>query len=140
MNQPDSGIATSVIPGSNTSVGRFIKALYYSQFALKAETSDEAVYMLSHVMNNFDRPLDITLDPPTPSNPSPEGKGDSEFTVWTALSDLSRRKFFVRSYLELNYQQFDLGELSNLKTFKTIPYMSKYQGLGITDSEALINA
>jgi len=140
INQPDSGIATSVIPGSNTSVGRFIKALYYSQFALKAKTSDEAVYMLAHVMNNFDRPLDITIDPPNPSDPSPEGQGDSEFTVWTALSDLSRRKFFVRSYLELNYQQFDLGELSTLKTFKTIPYMSKYQGLGITDSQALVSA
>ena len=121
-------------------MGRFIKALYYSQFALKAETSDEAVYMIAHVMNNFDRPLNITLDPPNPSDPSPEGKGDSEFAVWTALSDLSRRKFFIRPYLELNYRQFDLNELSVLKTFKTIPYISQDQGLGISDSLALINA
>lgn len=139
VKQPDSGIATSVIPSPNTSVGRFIKSVYYSQFALKAKTPDEAVYMLSHIMNNFDRPLNITVDPQDPNNPSPEGKGDSEFTVWTALSDLSRRKFFVRSYLELNYQQFDLDELSNVTEFKTIPYMSKYQGLDSSDSQVLVN-
>ncbi|MFM7437904.1 MAG: linear amide C-N hydrolase, partial [Snowella sp.] len=139
-NQPDSGIATSIIPSSNTSVGRFIKAVYYSQFALKAKTPDEAVYLLSHVLNNFDRPLNITVDPPNPDEPLPEGKGDSEFTVWTALSDLTRRKFFVRSYLELNYQHFDLNELSILNSFKTIPYMSKYTGLASSNSQALIHA
>ena len=93
--------------------------------------------MLAHVMNNFDRPLDITVDI---DSKSAEGKGNSEFTVWTVLSDLSRRKFFVRSYLELNYQQFDLTELSSVKNFKTIPYMSKYQGLGSDDSQVLVNA
>lgn len=139
LNQPDSGIATTIIPGSSTSPGRFIKAVYYSQFALKAKTADEAVIMLGHVMNNFDRPLNITINPSTTSSSSSEGAGSSEFTVWTALSDLNRLKFFVRSSLEMNYQQFDLDELSILNSFKTIPYMSKYQGLASSDSQALIN-
>jgi hypothetical protein len=39
----------------------------------------------------------------------------------------------------MNYQQFDLDELSILNSFKTIPYMSKYQGLASSDSQALIN-
>ncbi|MEB3161055.1 MAG: linear amide C-N hydrolase, partial [Synechocystis sp.] len=137
VNQFDSGVATSAIPGGNMSVDRFVKAIYYSQYAQKAKTPDEAMYMLGHVMNNFDRPIDITMD--TGIN-SPEGKGPSEFTVWTALSDLSRRKLFVRSYLELNYQQFDLADLSSIKTFKTIPYMSRYQGLGGNESQVLIKA
>jgi len=160
LSQPDSGIATSVIPGANNSPGRFIKAFYYSQFAAKNTASDitqtqlpttasaptapspkpdQSVYMLSHIMNNFDRPIDITYDPPS-SSASPEGKGPSEFTVWTALSDLSRRKFFVRNFTELNYQHFDLYDLSEVTTFKTIPYMKMYQGLGDSNSQALINA
>ena len=120
LTQPDSGIATNVIPGSSTSPSRFIKAVYYSQFALKAKTADEAVIMLGHVMNNFDRPLNITINPPTGGSSASEGAGNSEFTVWTALSDLNRLKFFVRSSLEMNYQQFDLDELSILNSFKTI--------------------
>ncbi len=61
-----------------------------------------------------------------------------EFT--SALSDLSVRKFFVRHYRELNYQYFDLYSLSDVKTFKTIPYMSMDQGLGNDSSQVLIDA
>ncbi|CCI27787.1 hypothetical protein MICAG_3630035 [Microcystis aeruginosa PCC 9808] len=44
------------------------------------------------------------------------------------------------SILEMNYQQFDLDELSSLNSFKTIAYMSQYQGLCLSNSQALINA
>jgi penicillin V acylase-like amidase (Ntn superfamily) len=121
----------------DTSVGRFIKALYYSQFAKKAKNPDGAVYMISHVMNNFDRPVDVTMDPPDPSNPSTEGDGQSEFSVWIALSDLNRRKFFVRTYLELNYHQFDLNDFANVTTFQNIPFMARFIGIGESDSRSL---
>src|SRR5690606_21691701 len=62
FRQPDSGIATVALPASNTSVGRFVRAVYYSQFAEKATTPEQAVATLAHVMNNFDRPRGITID------------------------------------------------------------------------------
>lgn len=37
FKQPDSGIATVALPASNTSVGRFVRAVYYSQFAAKSQ-------------------------------------------------------------------------------------------------------
>ena len=60
--QPDAGIATQGLPSSDTSVGRFIRAAYYAKFARKESTPDQAVLTLAHVMNNFDRPKDITID------------------------------------------------------------------------------
>lgn len=137
VTQPDSGIATSVIPGANNSPNRFLKAVYYSQYALKESSPDESVCMLAHIMNNFDRPLDITVDPKSAGGSAAEGKGDSEFTVWTALTDLNRRKLFLRSYKEMNYQQFDLNDLAGVKTFKNVPFISLFQGLARNDSAVL---
>lgn len=37
----------------------------------------------------------------------------SEYTSWTALSDLRRLQFSVRSYDSLNYIDFDLAALKN---------------------------
>ena len=39
----------------------------------------------------------------------------SEYTSWTALSDLSQRKFYLRTYASLNYVDFDLTQLKTLK-------------------------
>ncbi len=128
FKQPDSGIATVALPASNTSVGRFVRAVYYSQFAEKAKTPDQAVTTLAHVMNNFDRPRGITMDerfeesienitaPGVTGHPT----HTTEYTSWTALSDLRRLRFSVRSYDSLNYINFDLAALSNENTKKTI--------------------
>ena len=128
LQQPDSGIATVALPGSNTSVGRFVRAVYYAQFAEKAKTPEAAVQTLAHVMNNFDRPRGITIDERFKESaqnmvaPGVNGKSMyiSEYTSWTALSDLAQRKFYVRSYGSLNYVCFDLGELQSLNECKKI--------------------
>ena len=43
---PDSGVATSGLPAANTSVGRFVRAAYYSQYAKRGENPDDAVRIL----------------------------------------------------------------------------------------------
>lgn len=129
FQQPDSGIATVALPASNTSVGRFVRAVYYSQFAEKAKTADEAVLTLSHVMNNFDRPRGITIDERFKESveniaaPAVSGAPlyTSEYTSWTALSDLERRRFYIRSYGSINYVDFDLNAIKQLKSRKSIP-------------------
>ncbi|MGO3744391.1 MAG: linear amide C-N hydrolase [Alcaligenes aquatilis] len=129
FQQPDSGIATVALPASNTSVGRFVRAVYYSQFAEKAKTPEEAVLTLSHVMNNFDRPRGITLDERFKESieniAAPAVTGEplytSEYTSWTTLSDLDRRRIFIRSYGSINYVDFDLNQLKQLKNQKSLP-------------------
>lgn len=62
--QPGSGIAKAGLPETDTSVDRFVRAVSFAQFAEKQADPDEAVRMVAHLMNNFDRPKGITIDPP----------------------------------------------------------------------------
>lgn len=129
FTQPDSGIATNGLPASNTSVGRFVRAVYYSQFAEKAKTPDEAVTTLAHIMNNFDRPRGITVDSRVDDAlqdkvaPGVTGHSmyTSEYSTWTTLSDLKRLRLSIRPYESLNYITFDLNELSKHSESIVVP-------------------
>jgi len=119
LQQPDSGIATVAVPASNTSVGRFVRATYYSHFAEKSTTPEKALHTLAHVMNNFDRPRGVTIDnrlyDGLANIAAPGVTGDwlysSEYTTWTALTDLRQRQLYIRTYDAINYVRFDLKEL-----------------------------
>ncbi|MBW6396405.1 linear amide C-N hydrolase [Roseomonas sp. HJA6] len=143
--QPDSGIATAGLPASNTSVGRFVRAAYYAQFAEKAATPDLAVLTLAHIMNNFDRPRGITIDYPEAGGGHLEVKGlaqggaapyATEFTSWTSLSDLDRKLFFVRDYRSLNFTRIDLTALAGAKLPGAVP-LQKLSGSPSDATEAL---
>ncbi len=129
VQQPDSGIALEGLPSSNTSVGRFVRAAYYSQYVEKAKDPDEAIYALGHVMNNFDRPKEITID--TLGASANEGVAinnskdfSSEYTSWTTMEDLNRNLLFIRTYKSINYTLFDLNKLKNITEVKSIPLTS----------------
>lgn len=119
LKQPDSGIATQGLPASNTSVGRFVRAFYYSHFTEAAKTPEQAVHTLAHVMNNFDRPRGVTIDNrlydgiANVAAPGVTGNWlySSEYTSWTALIDLNQRLMYVRTYDNLNYVRFSLNDL-----------------------------
>lgn len=120
VRQPDSGIATATLPSSNTSVGRFIKALFYSKFTEKTDDPDKALLATARAINNFDRPRGITIDPKDGGEGMSfqgeslnEGAPPTEYTSWTNLSDLGRGRFLVRTYGSFNYTAFDLQELAD---------------------------
>ncbi|HGS4517499.1 TPA: linear amide C-N hydrolase, partial [Vibrio metschnikovii] len=135
FKQPDSGIATAGLPASNTSVGRFVRAVYYAQFTEKAKTPDEAVTTLAHIMNNFDRPRGITIDSrmteALQDKVAPGVVGHrmytSEYSTWTSLSDLKRLRLSVRLYESLNYVTFDLGALRKQSSPMVVP-LSQFSG------------
>ncbi|NBC48117.1 MAG: linear amide C-N hydrolase [Gammaproteobacteria bacterium] len=132
--QPDSGVATSGLPASNTSVGRFVRAAFYAQYTEKADTPERAVTTLAHVMNNFDRPRGVTIDLPEAENhrlevqglDEPRAEAVTEFTCWTSLSDLERKLFFLRAYDSFNYSRFDLAALAGANH----PLVMPFQQLG----------
>ncbi|XPD84189.1 linear amide C-N hydrolase [Proteus mirabilis] len=92
INQPDSGIALATLPSSDTSVDRFIRAVYYSTYYHKVSDPDKQLIELAHIMNRFDRPKDATIDPLL-GNDTLTKLHTSEFSVWTALTDLERGSF-----------------------------------------------
>ncbi len=129
-SQPDSGIATAGLPASNTSVGRFVRAVFYAQFTEKAASPDAAVQTLAHILNNFDRPRGLTIDYPEAGESHLEvqcldgggaGAYATEFTSWTSMSDLARKRLWVRDYRSLNFAAFDLGKFAGRTEPAVIP-------------------
>ncbi|WP_392561596.1 linear amide C-N hydrolase [Orbus sturtevantii] len=106
--QPDSGIASSDLPSSDTSVGRFIRAIYYTTYAPKANSPSDAMNILAHAMNRFDRLKNITTDSLNESGK--RGIMSSEYTVWTSLSSLKEGIIKIRGYNDINYQTFSLAQ------------------------------
>ena len=125
--QPGAGISKAGLPASDTSVDRFVRAVFYAQFAEKQTDPDQAVQMVAHLMNNFDRPRGIAVDDPECGSGHLQVEGHetstvlTEFTSWTSLSDLDRRLFFLRDSDGMSYRRFDLNALSYARVFKAMP-------------------
>lgn len=115
LQQPDSGIATASLPSSDTSVDRFVRAVFYSHFSLQSDTAQGAVIELSHVMNKFDRPKNITVSS-SGATPGMPNKVISEFTLWTTLTDLANKTIYIRGYHDLNYMTLKLSDFSTQKS------------------------
>jgi choloylglycine hydrolase len=142
--QPGSGIAKAGLPGTDTSVDRFVRAAYYAQFAEKQTEPDRAVQMVAHLMNNFDRPRGITIDPPNQGSSHLHVEGHdittmpTESTSWTSLTDLDRRRFYIRDSGGMNYTCLDLKALASQTSFQTKPMAGL--AAAVADANAALTA
>jgi choloylglycine hydrolase len=147
VRQPDSGIATAALPSSNTSVGRFVRAVFYATFTEKV-APDQALLTLARIMDTFDRPRGATVDPATGAEgisfqgaSRDEAAPPTEYTSWTSLSDLSRGRFMLRTYDAFGYSLLDLARLAEGDEIRIV-LTSKLDPLGgdATDAMAPIAA
>ena len=119
LQQPDTGIAVSALPSSDTSVGRFVRAVFYTSYALLGETPESAMIQLSHIMNKFDRPKNMTVS--TVGEEGEPTKPQSEYSEWTALTNLLNREMYIRSYYDFNYKIYSIKDFSKEKKKVVIP-------------------
>ena len=121
LQTADAGIALTALPSAQTATGRFVKAAFYANYVRKGKTPDEAINLLAHIMNNFDRPHDLTIDPPGGVGDGPRGtKNSSEVTEWTVMNDLSRNLLYVKSINALNWSVIDMNKLKNVTQVKSV--------------------
>ena len=121
LNTEDSDIALSGIPSSQTAAGRFVKAAFYANYVRKAKTPDEAIVTLGHIINNFDRPYDLTVDGAGGVGDGPRSNAKStESTDWTVMNDLSRNLLYVRNVEQLNWTVIDMAKLKDVNKIKTV--------------------
>lgn len=117
----DAGIALAGLPSAQTSQGRFVKAAFYANYVRKGKTPDEAINLLSHILNNFDRPYDLTVDGPGGIGDGPRNnQTSSENTNWLIMHDLAGNRSYFRSFNALNWSVIDMKLLKDVKTMKTI--------------------
>jgi penicillin V acylase-like amidase (Ntn superfamily) len=128
LNTADAGIALAGLPSYETSQGRFVKAAFYANYVRKAKNPDEAIVTLGHIMNNFDRPYDLTIDPAGGQGDGPRGNGtSSEVTTWTVMNDLSRNLMYIRTIDALNWTMIDMSKLTHNKQVKSVDILTVSQ-------------
>ena len=119
---PDSGNALSGLPSTQISAGRFVKAVFYTNYVRKASTPEDAVVTLAHIMNNFDRPYDLTMDPPGFSGDAPAGsEASSEVSLYTWMNDKDRNHYYIRTISSMNFTKFEIDKLASVKSIVAIP-------------------
>ena len=121
VSAPDSGNALANVPSSQISMGRFVKAAFYTQFVRKADNPEDAVITLGHIMNNFDRPYDLSIDTGFSAEGGLPGQTTSEVTLFTWMNDKSRNLYFLRTIDALNFATFEIDKLSPIKKVVTFP-------------------
>lgn len=130
--QPGAGAAKAGLPVTDSSADRFIRAVYYAHFAEKQSDPDKAVQMVAHIMNNFDRPRGISIDPPELGSSHLQVQGQAnesiptEFTTWTSITDTARKRLYLRDSAGMNYIYFDLSEKELKNEFIAQPMRSLF--------------
>ena len=125
VSAPDSGNALAGIPFTQISSGRFVKAAFFTTYVKKAQTPAEAIQTLSHVINNFDRPYNLSIDPPTGGAGAEGGDPNavsSEVTLFTTMNDLAQNQFYIRPINAINFSRIDLRKLADVKEVKKVSF------------------
>ena len=89
------------------------------------------------MINNFDRPYDLSVDPEGSNAESANGvKGvNGEVTLFTTMNDLSQNQFYIRPINAINFSKIDLQQLGDVKEFKKVSLdkVAQLQGADATD-------
>ena len=136
---PDSGNALVGLPSDQTSAGRFVKAAYYTTFVRKPKTPVDAINTLAHILNNFDRPYDLSIDPPGAVGDGPPLKTtSSEVTLFTWIVDKAQNRFYLRTIDSYNYTMIDMNLLASVTEIKKIP-ISIFNNISSDSTHLLLN-
>ncbi len=101
LTQFGQGTGMLGLPGDFTPPSRFVRAVFFSQLAVKNKTADETVPQMFHLMNAFDIPRGAVRE-------DDNGQVDAEYTVWTSVSDLTNRRWAFRTYKDQSIRAIDV--------------------------------
>jgi len=95
------------LPGDFTPPSRFVRAVAFSQSVLPSKTGDDAVLEAFHILNQFDIPKGAARD----SQKDENGNIVADYTLWTAASDLTRMRYYFRTYENSQIRMLDLMQM-----------------------------
>ena len=120
LTPPSSGSGMLGLPGDMSSPARFVRAFFFTGTAPPSATTEAAVNNAFHVLNNFDIPPGTIRT--SAGNQAGGGVDGYEVTEWMAVSDLTHRRFYLRSYGNSQTRMIDLNRAGmDGKTIRLIP-------------------
>ena len=116
MKVPGFGQGTGLLgmPGDFTPPSRFVRAAIFSYGVLQSADADDAMLESFHILNNFDIPRGVARD----GKKDEHGNIEADYTQWTATTDLTNRRYYIRTYensairyVDLDDQDLDASEI-----------------------------
>ena len=122
------------LPGDFTPPSRFVRAVAYSQSAIKCTTAEETVLQAFHIMNTFDIPKGAARK--RHNEKFRENDCGLEYTQWTSVSDLKNKVWAFRTYDDPTIRSVDVQKALK-KAKRSIMFMwmdvSPYKIEDVTD-------
>lgn len=105
------------LPGDNTPVSRFVRAVAATQTARPTATGDEAVYEVFRILDNFNIPLGAA------EGDALEGDADNmrSATLWTNVMDSQNMKVYYHTMHNRRVRMLDMNEID----FETLDELTK---------------
>jgi choloylglycine hydrolase len=91
------------IPGDFTPPSRFVRAVAFTQSAIRSDTAAQAAQQAFHILNNFDIPYGAVRE-------GEAGQMHAEATIWTSASDLKNLRWYFKTYGDQSIHSVDLGK------------------------------
>ena len=102
------------LPGNFTPPSRFVRATAFSLSALPVQTALEGVKQTFHLLNQFDIPKGAVRG-------LQNGETAVDYTLWTAVTDLTNLQYYFRTYenstirmINLNCVDLDAAEIKTI--------------------------
>lgn len=89
------------LPGDFTPPSRFVRAVAFSQSAIRSDTAAQAVLQAFHILNNFDIPIGAIRE-------VDDGQMHAEATTWTSASDLKNLRWYFKTYDDQSIRSVDV--------------------------------
>ncbi len=105
------GTAMLGLPGDITPPSRFVRAAFFVSSAPQYATAEETVVQSFHILNNFDIPIGVEFEEVSDTMPM-------SATQWTTAASITDRKFYYRTYVNMNIRCIDLRDID----FNTVEY------------------
>ncbi len=111
------GLGTGMLglPGDFTPPSRFVRAVAFSQSAPPVATAPEGVLQAFHILNQFDIPKGVARG-------TDRGEAPSDYTLWTAASDLKGLRYYFHTHDNRRIRMVDLKRTDrDAPGIRTIP-------------------
>lgn len=100
------------LPGDFTPPSRFVRAAIFSRAALPVDTSEQGVFQVFHILNQFDIPRGVAREK------TPDGFA-ADSTEATCVKDPKTLKYYFRTYEDQTIRMVDLNKFDlNAKTIQ----------------------
>jgi len=91
------------LPGDFTPPSRFVRAVAFTQSAIRSDTAAQAVLQAFHILNNFDIPIGAVRE-------VDNGPMHVEATTWTSAADLKNLRWYFKTYDDQSIRSVDVAK------------------------------